>query len=46
MHYLKHLIKNWKVSLHSLGDMLIHFIHGLLPIIKIKHYEKNAIRSK
>lgn len=41
MNYFEHLIKNWKVALHSLGDMLIHFIHGLLPFIEIKHYERD-----
>jgi len=39
--YFEHLKANWKVSLHSLGDMLIHFIHGLLPFIEIKHYERD-----
>jgi hypothetical protein len=35
--YFNHLVINWKVTLHSLSDALIHFIHGLIPIIKIKH---------
>ena len=39
MNYFQHLKANWKVALHSLSDMLIHFIHGLLPFIEIKHYE-------
>jgi HPt (histidine-containing phosphotransfer) domain-containing protein len=39
MSYFEHLKVNWKVSLHSFSDMLIHFIHGLLPFIEIKHYE-------
>jgi hypothetical protein len=39
-NYLKHMKANWKVAFHSLGDFTIHFLHGLLPIIKIKHKER------
>lgn len=37
--YIKHLIKNWRVSAHALKDSLAHFIHGLLPFVKIKHHQ-------
>jgi hypothetical protein len=44
MNYIKHLIKNWKVAKHSLFDFWIHFIHGLIPIIKIEHpYQKENL---
>ena len=39
MRYFKHLFKNWKVSAHAMGDSFAHFIHGLLPFIKIKHHQ-------
>jgi len=42
MSYFEHLKANWKVAAHSLGDMLIHFFHGVLPFIEIKHEERNA----
>jgi hypothetical protein len=38
-YYFIHLIKNWKVAFHALGDFLAHFIHGLLPFINIKHHQ-------
>jgi len=38
MGYFRHLAKNWRVSWHSLGDVFKHFIHGVIPIIKFKHY--------
>ena len=37
MGYLKHLVANWKVSLHALNDFAEHFLHGLIPFIKWKH---------
>lgn len=44
MVYFEHLKANWKVSLkclkiiiHESYDCFAHFIHGLIPIIKIKH---------
>lgn len=45
MNYIKHLIKNWKVAQHALFDFIVHFIHGLIPVIKIKHYEKLNIEE-
>jgi|GEM_PF-3102010 len=39
MKYMAHLIDNWCVALHALGDCFAHFIHGLFPPIKIKHHE-------
>jgi hypothetical protein len=30
---------NWCVALHALGDFVSHFIHGLIPFIKIKHHQ-------
>lgn len=38
MNYFKHLCLNWKVALHSLNDFAEHFIHGVLPFVKWKHY--------
>lgn len=37
--YIKHLIKNWRVSAHALKDSFAHFVHGLLPFVKIKHHQ-------
>lgn len=40
MHnYFYHLYKNWCVAFHALWDFFAHFIHGLLPFIKIKHHQ-------
>lgn len=39
MKYIKHLQANWKVALHSLKDFNAHFIHGIIPAIKIKHIQ-------
>ena len=39
MSYFEHLRKNWNVGFHALGDFFAHFIHGLIPIIKIKHHQ-------
>lgn len=38
MNYLKHLYKNWQVAGHCIYDFIAHFIHGLIPAIKIKHH--------
>ncbi len=38
-NYTNHLIKNWKVARHALFDFGVHFIHGLIPLIKIEHPE-------
>jgi len=37
--YFSHMKINWHVALHALGDFFAHFIHGLLPFIKIKHHQ-------
>lgn len=37
--YFYHLYKNWCVAFHALLDFFAHFIHGLLPFIKIKHHQ-------
>ena len=39
MTYTQHLIKNWKVAFHALHDFFAHFIHGLIPAIKIQHHQ-------
>lgn len=39
MTYIQHLIKNWKVAFHALHDFFAHFIHGLIPCIKIRHHQ-------
>jgi hypothetical protein len=39
MTYTQHLIKNWKVAFHALHDFFAHFIHGLIPAIKIRHHQ-------
>jgi hypothetical protein len=40
MHdYLYHLCKNWCVAFHALTDFFAHFVHGLLPFVKIKHHQ-------
>jgi hypothetical protein len=37
MGYGEHLIKNWKVALHSLVYCLFHFFHGLIPCKYTSH---------
>jgi len=39
MNYFKHLYTNWIVAGHALKDFGCHFVHGLIPIIKIKHHQ-------
>ena len=39
MTYTQHLIKNWKVAFHALHDFFAHFVHGLIPCIKIRHHQ-------
>lgn len=39
MKYFKHLVMNWSVAIHALGDVVAHLIHGLFPFIKIKHHQ-------
>ena len=39
MSYFEHLRKNWYVAFHALTDFFAHFIHGLLPFIKIRHHQ-------
>lgn len=39
MTYTQHLIKNWQVAFHALHDFFAHFIHGLIPAIKIRHHQ-------
>lgn len=39
MTYTQHLIKNWQVAFHALYDFFAHFIHGLIPCIKIRHHQ-------
>lgn len=40
MNYFDHLVANWRVAMHSLGDTLEHFLHGLLPFISWEHKQK------
>jgi hypothetical protein len=37
--YFRHLKINWCVALHALVDFMSHFVHGLVPFIKIKHHQ-------
>lgn len=39
MSYIEHLAANWRVAIHALWDFLAHFIHGLIPFIKIRHHQ-------
>lgn len=39
MNYFSHLKMNWCVAFHALTDFFAHFIHGLIPAIKIKHHQ-------
>ena len=45
-YYTQHLIKNWQVAFHALHDFFAHFIHGLIPAIKIRHHQPDIIRCK
>lgn len=38
-NYFVHLCANWNVAFHALADFFAHFIHGLIPLIKIKHHQ-------
>ena len=46
MNYFKHLCMNWKVAFHALTDFFAHFIHGLIPCIKIKHHQPVNIKKE
>ena len=35
--YFDHLWLHWKVAGHALFDFCKHFVHGLMPFIKIEH---------
>jgi len=37
--YINHLKKNWRVAAHALSDCFCHFVHGLIPIVEIKHHQ-------
>lgn len=39
MSYIEHLAANWRVAAHALWDFWAHFIHGLIPFIKISHHQ-------
>ncbi len=39
MGYIEHLVANWRVAAHALWDFWAHFIHGLIPFIKIRHHQ-------
>lgn len=43
--YLNHLLNNWKISGHAFLDFLAHFIHGLVPSIKINHHQPKEIEK-
>ena len=36
--YLTHLWRNWQAAGHAARDAVAHFIHGLIPGIRIKHH--------
>ena len=38
-YYMEHLFANWHVALHALKDAFAHFVHGLIPAIKIQHHQ-------
>ena len=40
MEYIKHLIANWEVAGYALFSFITHFIHGLIPFIKINHLQQ------
>ena len=46
MGYLKHLIRNWRVACHAIKDVFAHFIHGILPFIKIRHHSSVEKRPR
>lgn len=39
MSYFQHLLKNWYVARRAFKDFVCHLVHGLVPLIKIKHHE-------
>ena len=39
MNYFQHLKLNWIVAGHALKDAFVHFVHGIIPGIKIKHHQ-------
>ncbi len=39
MNYFEHLRLNWRVAFHAMFDFFAHFIHGLIPCIKIRHHQ-------
>ena len=43
-NYTKHLLKNWYIAGHALKDCFCHLIHGLVPVVKIKHHQ--AVRKE
>jgi hypothetical protein len=45
-NYFIHLIANWKIAFHALNDFLEHFLHGLIPIIKWKHFHSMINEQK
>lgn len=38
-NYVKHLCANWIVAGHALRDFVCHFVHGMIPRIKINHHQ-------
>jgi GNAT superfamily N-acetyltransferase len=46
VNYFQHLKENWKIALHSLNDFSEHFLHGLIPIIKWKHFHSETCDLK
>ena len=48
MNYFKHLWMNWRVAGHALTDFFAHFVHGLIPYIKIKHHQpvQSVVKQK
>lgn len=45
MNYFDHLVANWRVAMHSLGDTLEHFLHGLLPFSSWEHKQKKMSKE-
>lgn len=43
--YFQHLIKNWQVAGHCIVDFIAHFIHGLMPAIKVKHHQPRRMEE-
>lgn len=46
MNYFEHLKLNWIVAGHALKDAFAHFVHGIIPEIKIKHHQPNEAKIK